>query len=182
MHGPIVPTRHQDPIVIDRERMDYGLVSRPTLEKASILTLPLFQTIRRSRHKRPFERRFRNGPDTLLVMRECRHALAGDQIPHFNRGIVRSGNDGRMRRLHLNRRDGVIVSRQTVHLFLGAHIPHSSHGIPSSRHEQIQIGMQRQTENTRQVSVIVANDLIGFQIPAFDLLVFAGTEEIGVSS
>jgi hypothetical protein len=181
VHRPVVSARHEDAVVVDRERVDDGRVPRHALQEASVPGLPLLQTVRRARHERAFEGRFSDGADAFLVLRQRRDALASHQIPQFHGRIVRSGNDGGMRRLRLHRRDGVIVSRQTVHLFLGAHVPYARDSVATARDEQIQLRVQRQTEYARQVAVVVPNDLVRFQIPALDLLVLARRKEVRVA-
>ena len=108
-------------------------------------------------------------------------AFSGNQVPQFDRRIVTTSNDLRIGCLGENSTHRIVVSCQTVDLMFGPHIPDSSYSIASSRNEQIEGGMESQTKDTTQMSVIMPNNLIGFKVPAFDLFVLSGTKQVGMA-
>jgi hypothetical protein len=57
-----------------------------------------------------------------------------------------------------------------VHLELGPHIPHSARGVAASREEDIERGVEGDRVDSREVTVVAANDLVVLEIPAFDRL------------
>ena len=182
LHRPIVTTTDQHTVVVDRQGIhNFGIVMAVIFQKFPIPALPLFDTIGGTRDKGIFKGRGDHGPDRFLMMRQRGLAFSGNQIPQFNGRIVTSGNDLGVGRLGENGPDGIVVSGQTVDLMFGPHIPDPGDGIAASRHQQIEGGMEGQAKDATEMPVIMSNDLIGFQIPTFDLFVFGGTEQVGMS-
>ena len=181
IHRAIIGRRHEDAIVVHGQGIHNGLVTGQILDESSIASLPLLQSVCCARNKGILKGRHGQGTDTLLVMRQGRHAFARGQIPQFDGGIVRSGDNLRIGRFGQQRSHRVVVTGQAVDLVLGPHIPHPGHGIATAGHQQVQGGMELEREDAAQMPVIVPHDLIGFQIPALDLLVLAGTEQVGMS-
>ena len=177
----IVPTRHEDTIVVHRQRIDDGLVTPITLQIPPILRLPLFEAIGRPRHKGAFKRRLTQGPDRLGMVRQRRHTLAGHQVPQSDGLIVTARNDVRSRRLTEQGADRMLVSGQDVHLMLGPHVPDAGDSVAAATDEQIEGGVEGEGVDATEVAVVVADDLVGFQVPAADAFVFGGAKEVGVA-
>lgn len=62
-------------------------------------------------------------------------------------------------RLSQDSSHSVGVTTQRKNLGLGAHVPHTACAVPASRHDQVQGRMQRKAVHTRQVAVVVTNNL-----------------------
>ena len=181
IHGAVVGRRHEDAVVVHGQSIHDGLVARQVLDEAAVASLPLLQGVRRARNEGILERGHGQSPDALLVMSQRRHALAGGQVPQLDGGIVRPGDDLRIGRFGEERPDRVVVAGQAVDLVLGPHVPHTGHGVPAAGHEQVQGGVELEGEDAAEVAVVVSHHLVGLQIPALDLLVFAGAEQVGVA-
>lgn len=99
VHATVVAARNEHAIVIDCHGIDHSLVARKGFQKATILALPLLQTIGGARLKGIFKRRLHQCANGLLMIRQGRKALASDKVPQLDGTVVRSGNHLRMRRL-----------------------------------------------------------------------------------
>ena len=146
VHGPIVTTRNYNSVIVHGQGVYHhillGFHGSPRLQQPSILALPLFQTVRRTRHEGMLKRRLHQGPDTLLMVRQCGKAFSRHQIPHFDGTVVTARDNLWVRGFGQHRGHRVVVPRQTMQLRLGAHIPDTGHGVPSARDQNVQCGMQ----------------------------------------
>lgn len=77
----------------------------------------------------------------------------------------RAGDDLRIAVLTLDGRDGRGVTAQDVHVRLGPHVPHARDGIATGGDEHVERRMQVERIDAGQVTVILPNDLVDFQVP-----------------
>ena len=73
------------------------------------------------------------------------------------------------------------MTRQCVDICFGSHIPNTGGGISTASHQNVDCWMKRHAVDGAQVAVVVSNDFVVFEIPAFHLSIFTGTEQVGVS-
>lgn len=72
------------------------------------------------------------------------------------------------------------MSGQGVDAHFAAHVPHTGGGVPAAGDQDIYGGVERQAVDRRHVAVIIADDLVLFQVPAPHGLVFAAAEQVGI--
>lgn len=73
------------------------------------------------------------------------------------------------------------MAAQTPNLGLRSYVPHSRSGVPPTSYQQVQIWMQSTAKDSGQVTVILADDLILFKIPALNLFILADRKQIRTS-
>lgn len=73
------------------------------------------------------------------------------------------------------------MARERKDLRFCAHIPDASTRVSATGNEDVECGMKINTKDARQMPVVMTNDLVCFEIPTLDHLVFSGREEIGMS-
>jgi hypothetical protein len=59
------------------------------------------------------------------------------------------------------------MSCENVYLSLGPHIPYTGRCIATSSYEDVEGWMERERIHAGQMAVVMSNDLVGFEIPAF---------------
>lgn len=193
-HPSVVSPRNQDAILLHRHGVPHnGGGSSGAgwswdghfVQEPPVLALPFANgRIGRRRTKGAFVQSGRcrsQGADALGVVRQGGKAFAGGQVPQFDGGVVRARGDLGVRWGGEYGRNGMLVPRQDVHGCFGAHVPHTRDRVAARRDENVQRRVQGQAVHARQVSVVMSNDLIRFQIPAFDHFVFSRRKEIGMS-
>lgn len=70
------------------------------------------------------------------------------------------------------------MAAQTPNLGLRSYVPHSGSGVSPTSYEQVQIRVQSTAKDSGQVTVILADDLILFEIPALNLFILADRKQI----
>ena len=75
--------------------------------------------------------------------------------------------------------DGGRVAREDVYLSLGAHVPHAGGGVSATGDEDVEGGVQVECVHAREVTVVLAYDLVDLEVPAFDHLARVRRTESG---
>ena len=86
----------------------------------------------------------------------------------------------RVGRLGQKAANRTFMATESMDLSSGSHVPDTSDSISTAGNENVERRMKRQTKDTAQMPMVMANDLIGFQIPTFYHLVFASRKEVRV--
>jgi len=89
-----------------------------------------------------------------------------------------AGDDLGLGRLADDASDRVGVSREGVNVGLGPHVPDARRRVPARGHQDVDGRVQRQRIHGAQVAVVMADNLVVLQIPAFHLPVFPTAEQI----
>ena len=63
----------------------------------------------------------------------------------------------------------------------GPHVPDAGDAVAAAGDEDVEGGVQGEGVDAAEVAVVVADHLVGFEVPAFDHFVFAAGEEVGVA-
>jgi len=63
----------------------------------------------------------------------------------------------------------------------GAHVPDAGDTVAAPSDEDVESGVEGEGVDAAEVAVVVANDFVGFEIPALDHFVLAAGEEIGMA-
>lgn len=151
-------------------------------------TLPLLNIIRRgsSQHVLPIRYhhhthllRMEDGTThTFLMMCQNRRCRACCQIPRSNSRISRACHYLRLSCLGSNAINRITMTSQHHYLGLGANVPYTTYTISTSREEKIESGVSGHTVHTAKMAMIIADNLVILQVPAFHCFVFSAREEI----
>ena len=120
-------------------------------------------------------------PDRLLVVGECGQCPASSQVPQSDGGVVGCCDDLGISGLCEDTSHCVGVPSQGVDVDLGPHVPDPGHRVPAAGDQDIQGGMEREVIDSAEMTVVVTDHLVILQIPALDLSVLPGREEVGLS-
>lgn len=102
------------------------------------------------------------------------------QVPQLHGLVRRARHHLRIRRLGEKRAHGVLVAREARGLHPAPHVPDPGRAIPAPGDQDVERRVQAHAEDPAQVSVVVANHFVRFQVPAFDLLVQGTRKQIRV--
>ena len=120
------------------------------------------------------------GSHALFVVSEYAAGFAGREVVHAHGAVETRADDLRIAFLCFYAGDGARVARQDVDVRPCAHIPDPDDAVPTSRGQDVESRVDREGVYTREMAVVVPDDLVGFQVPAFDHFVLAAGEEVGV--
>ena len=148
------------------------------LHKSTLWALPLLDGVCATASERELGRVGCERSDTLLMVGEDGHGFAGGEIPEADVGIEGACDYLRVRFLALHVSDGGRVARENVDVASRTHVPNSGYTITASCDQKIQCRMNGQCVNTAQMTMIVPNDLVRFQIPTFHHLVLSTREQV----
>lgn len=79
--GPVIGSRHQDSVRVNRQSVDDGVVARQVLDEVAVWEHPLLDVVGRSRSKRVLSGVQHQRSDGLLVVGQGRSGFPSDQIP-----------------------------------------------------------------------------------------------------
>ena len=81
-----------------------------------------------------------------------------------------AGDDLWIRVLAFDVGDGGRVAGEDVYLCLCAHVPDAGGGVSARGDEDVEGGVQAECVHAREMAVVLANDLVDLEVPAFDHL------------
>mmetsp|Transcript_40194 Transcript_40194/g.94503 ORF Transcript_40194/g.94503 Transcript_40194/m.94503 type:complete len:344 (-) Transcript_40194:432-1463(-) len=180
-NDPVVPAAHGDAVVVDRQVVDHAVVPRHILQKRSIPAAPLSTGVGGSGHEGVLKGGSGERPHALLVVRQRGPAFSRRQVPHFDGAVVGSCDDHGIGRFGDQRADGVVVSREDVDLMFAPHVPDAGDGVASSGHEDVERRVHLEAEDAGEMAVVVADDLVGLEVPTLDHFVLSGGEKVGMA-
>jgi len=181
-HGQsaIISSRKHDSFLIDSQSIDYCLVADEVMHEDALRAFPFFYVIApcTRRGEAVFcgvDGKRANG---LFVVRESSHAFPRREVPESDCAIHTARYDLRLRGLSLNIRNGARMTSEGENIRPCPHVPNPHARISTSGAENIEGRMNRERINTGEVSVIMSDDFVHFQIPTFDHLVFRAREQV----
>lgn len=107
-------------------------------------------------------------------------ASALANIPQLNEGVVAASDNMGLGLLGHNGSHCMRVSHQSVHLLADTDIPNPCSTVSPSRYEHVKPLMDLHAVDSTEMSVIVPDDFVHFQVPAFDRFVLPTSKKIGM--
>lgn len=137
-HRPVVSTRKQHVLVVDRQGVDNGVVAVKVLHEGSLGALPLLDAPCAACCEGELGWVGGQGADALFVVGQHAHCLARGEIPHSDGGVQAAGYDLGVGFLTDKVGDGAGVARQDMDIASGAHVPYTSYAVAATGDEDVE--------------------------------------------
>lgn len=112
---------------------------------------------------------------------EDAHGFAGGEVVHSYCAVEGGGDDLRVGGLRYDRGDCLFVAGEDVDVAACTHVPDSDDTIATAGAEDVQGGVEGESVDAREVTVVMPDHLVGLEIPALDHLVLGAGEEVRVT-
>lgn len=180
-HGAVITAGEHDVVFVDGKGVNDGVLTIEVLHEVALRALPLLDGAGASGGEGEFAGVGGQSAHALLVVREHAHGFTGCEIPQADGGVEGARDDLRVGFLALDVGDGALVAGEDVDVGAGAHVPDAGYAVATTCDEEVQTGVQVEGVDAAEMAVVVADDFVGFEIPALDHFVFTAGEEVGMS-
>jgi len=177
----VVTAAYQDIVFINCEWVYHNIVIRNRSKLVTFWLFPYADFVWASRCKGVLLVVVSQRPHAFLVLGQGLQGRASANIPHTNHLIVGCCDDLGLVWLANDVFNCICMPSKNVNLGFGAHIPDSGCRISAASNQEVKFWVQSQRICTAQMAMIVSDDFILLQIPAFDHLILAAGEEIWMS-